>query len=765
VQIFCLSVIFAVLKTCFTLLPLLITIASNILREIRHNISLSRLLLMPGFFLTAIMLCCISSIHAQFNITVTIRNKADSSLLAGATIKWIGAKSTLIADSLGTIVLSVSNIGANTFVVTYAGYERKTFELNYGQDSGRQVTWWLAPVQTDEGEEEVIVTATRTSRTIGNTPTRMEVISGEELAEKGNMKPGDIRMLLSESTGIQTQQTSATSYNAGIRIQGLDGRYTQLLKDGFPMYAGFSGGLSILQIAPLDLKQVEVIKGSASTLYGGGAIAGLVNLVSKTPGERRELNFIANGTSAGGLDLSGFYSERYGKSGITVFASRNSTRAYDPADLGLTAIPESERYTLNPRLFLYSDKTSVDIGVSFITERRIGGNVAYIKKGTPGYFEKNNSDRLTPTLSVTRQVNEKSAVKLKSSYSIFDRAISTPGYQFEATQQASFTELTFGHKQKESEWIVGGNFVTDHLAEKHQMADQLRDYHYNVFGLFAQNTWSPIPAITIEGGLRADFVKQFGFEWLPRVSGLFKLSSKISTRLGGGFGYKTPTVFTEESERIQFRNILPLNAAIVNNERSVGGNWDVNYRTNIGELNLSINHMFFYTRLNQPLVLQTAAANKYEFVNAGGYLDTRGTETNVRVIYSNFKLFIGYTYTDANTHYAAGKISFPLTAKHRLNNVLMYEIEEKLKLGLEAYYFSGQVLSDGQPGRPYWIMGFMAEKLWERFSIFINFENFTDSRQTRWDTIYTGSIDSPVFRDIYAPVDGFVINGGLKIWL
>ncbi|MND04479.1 hypothetical protein D3C83_247620 [compost metagenome] len=59
----------------------------------------------------------------------------------------------------------------------------------------------------------------------------------------------------------------------------------------------------------------------------------------------------------------------------------------------------------------------------------------------------------------------------------------------------------------------------------------------------------------------------------------------------------------------------------------------------------------------------------------------------------------------------------------------------------------------------------MAEKLWKKFSLYINFENFTDSRQTKFDTIYTGSIDSPVFRDIYAPLDGFVMNGGIKVRL
>jgi iron complex outermembrane receptor protein len=95
----------------------------------------------------------------------------------------------------------------------------------------------------------------------------------------------------------------------------------------------------------------------------------------------------------------------------------------------------------------------------------------------------------------------------------------------------------------------------------------------------------------------------------------------------------------------------------------------------------------------------------------------------------------------------------------------MYEIEDQLKLGLEAYYFSPQKLSDQTMGRGYWTTGFLAEKLWEHFSIFINFENFTDVRQTKFGSIYTGNITNPRFKDIYAPLDGFVINGGIKIRL
>jgi hypothetical protein len=107
----------------------------------------------------------------------------------------------------------------------------------------------------------------------------------------------------------------------------------------------------------------------------------------------------------------------------------------------------------------------------------------------------------------------------------------------------------------------------------------------------------------------------------------------------------------------------------------------------------------------------------------------------------------------------------PLTAKHRLNNVLMFEKEGALKIGLEAYYFSPQHLRDNTTGRSYWITSLMGEKLFRKISVFINFENFTDTRQTKFGSIFNGSIGAPVFKDIYAPVEGFVVNGGFKLRL
>jgi iron complex outermembrane receptor protein len=716
---------------------------------------------MTKILLLLTLACFTLDAYAQHTIRLTVKDAHNKEPLAGASALIVKLKRSATADSTGLVIFSDLPIGEYSVLISFVGYGEQEIKVKAPQD---QVIDVLLE-EEEEHEEEVVVTATRISRTIANTPTRTEVISGEELVEKGNMKPGDIRMLLNESTGIQAQQTSATSYNAGLRIQGLEGRYTQMLRDGYPLYSGFAGSLSLLQIAPLDLAQVEVIKGAASTLYGGGAIGGLVNLVSKTPRDERELSFLANATSAGGLDLSGFYSEKYGKAGLTVFASRNSNKAFDPADIGVTAIPEFERYTFNPRLFLYGNKTTADIGLTYITENRTGGSTEYIKNGGNEFYEKNNTDRFTAQIGINHQLTDHSTVHFKSSYSNFNRKLSVPTYVFDALQQSSFSELTWNLKGKRSDWVVGANLITEDLDEKGQTSDPQRDYHYNTFGLFVQNAFSISEGLVLETGLRGDYVNEYGFALLPRATLMFKINSGLTTRIGGGFGYKSPTIFTEETERRQFQGLLPVDINNTQNERSVGGNWDINYRVKLGDVGLSLNQLFFYTRLNHPLVLLNASGGKVQLLNSTGYLDTKGMETNLRLTYADFKLFVGYTYTDANMNESGDKEWLPLTAKHRLNNVLMYEIEDKLKMGLEAYYFSKQKLNDGTYGQSYWIMGFMAEKLWEKFSVFINFENFTNTRQSKFGPIYTGSIQAPVFSDIYAPVEGFVVNGGIKVRL
>ncbi|MGS2762795.1 TonB-dependent receptor [Sinomicrobium sp. M5D2P9] len=711
-----------------------------------------------------LLFCCMT--YAQHVFEATVKDEASEEPLFGVSIYIAELEKGAATNAEGYAVIEDIPDGTYTIRIQYIGYEPLKLEQTFPQKEGQQHTTYYLH-QAHEEMEEVVITSTRSSRTIEDIPTRVEFIAGEELAEKGNMKPGDIRMLLNESTGIQTQQTSATSYNSSIRIQGLDGKYTQLLRDGLPLYSGYSGGLSLMQIAPLDLKQVEVIKGASSTLYGGGAIAGLVNLISKTPEEERELSFMVNGTSALGLDVSGFYSEKYGKTGTTVFVSYNKGTAYDPADIGLTAIPEFERFTVNPKLFLYlNEKTEIHAGFNYVTENRLGGNMDYINHDSDtGYYEKNNTDRFSTQFDARHKLSEHTQIQLKNSVSIFERRIAIPGFTFAGDQVSSFSEATISAIGEKTEWIAGLNLWTENFSQSEGSPDQDLSFSNNTIGAFVQNTWGMAEKWTLETGLRGDYQSDYGFYILPRFSLMFEPNDRLTFRTGGGMGYKTPTIFTEDAERLQFRNILPLAVNDSEAERSVGANFDVNYKWPVSEsLSLSANALLFYTRINDPLLLTATTGPYYEFIQPDGYIDTQGVEANMKWSYGDFKLFIGYTFADVKQHYQKGTTEYPLVARHRLNNVLMYEKHENFWIGLEAYYFSPQKLNDDTTGKSYWIMGIMSEKkLGEHFSLFLNFENMLDTRQTRFDTIYTGNVDNPQFRDIYAPVDGFVLNGGFKL--
>jgi outer membrane receptor for ferrienterochelin and colicins len=700
---------------------------------------------------------------AQHTVRFIVKSDDSTLQMAGTTVVLSSNKQKAgTSDSTGLVTIYNIPEGKQEFIFSHTGFLPRKVMVTVPVEEIILVEMESA----EEEEEAVIVMSTRSSRTIYDIPTRVEIISGEELEEKSNMKPGDIRMMLNESTGIQTQQTSATSYNSSIRIQGLDGRYTQLLRDGYPLYGGFSGGLSLLQITPLDLKQVEVIKGSVSTLYGGGAIAGMVNLVSKTPGKERELNFLANGTSAAGLDLSAFYTQKFSKTGLTIFGSANHGAPYDPSGIGFTAIPKFDRYTVHPRLFIYGKSTNMDLGIQLMSEDRLGGDINFVKdKSTTGYFESNTTKRVTANWGVDHTINDQQKLSFKSSYSYFNRSIGIPLYNFAGTQKTFFSELNYVLRKTKTLWIAGINFSSDAFAEK-TYNNVARDYEYSIPGIFIQNNYEVSEKLSFETGLRTDFTKESGVELLPRMSILYEPGPRLTFRAGGGKGYKVPGLFMEETERILFRNVMPLHSLPLVNERSAGGNLDINYRTGIGSTGITINQLFYYTRINHPLTVEKDnSSDDYYVRNFNYYIDTKGIETNLRVQYRAMKIFIGYTYTDANINLESDKLWLALTARHRLNNVLMFEKENNFKIGLEGYYFSKQKLNDGASGKSYWIFGIMAEKIFEKFSVFLNFENISDTRQTKFDSIYTGSFQSPVFRDVYAPLDGFVVNGGLKIKL
>ena len=202
------------------------------------------------------------------------------------------------------------------------------------------------------------------------------MLAREEIEEKLLMTPGDIVMMLNEMGGMRVQATSPSLGAASVRIQGMRGRYTRFLSDGLPLF-GEVGGLGLLQIPPMDLGQVEVIKGVASSLYGAGAMGGVINLCLRRPAAQSEYEALVNRSTRGGTDAVGWSASpaRQGWA-VTMLGGGHWQEVNDVNDDGWADLAGYSRAVLRPRVFWDGGDGRTFFATAGLTrEDRAGGTV------------------------------------------------------------------------------------------------------------------------------------------------------------------------------------------------------------------------------------------------------------------------------------------------------------------------------------------------------------------------------------------------------
>lgn len=702
--------------------------------------------------------------NAQNTIKFLLKDDQTKDPIIGAAVMIDSLKLGVITDEKG--LASFNNLPNGNFKVQFRsiGFISKSKIIHFPQPLPNRI-FEVTLEPSDNALNEVVVSITRSNRSIENIPVKVDVVSAEDVSEKGLMQPSNIASLFNETTGVMTQQTSLVSGATSLRMMGLPGRYTTILNNGMPLYQGYSGGLSIVQIAPMNLQQVEFIKGNASTLYGGGAIGGVVNLITKKPQNKRDLSFLVNSTSAKGWDASEFYSQKWNKIGTTIFSTYDHSAAFDPDHTGFSVIPQMNRITFNPTIFLYLDKkTSVSFGVNTLFEHRFGGDMRVLEgqaDSTHQFFQRNNSTRISTQLSLQHQWNDHHQFNLKNSISYFGNHILMPDVNMMGKQISSFTEINNQWNVANNEWIVGANLWTDHYSPLQQ---SISAYQLITAGAFIQNTWNPVSWFSIESGIRLDqsnvkmSSQKSQFFILPSINLMAKINRHFNTRLGGGLGYKMPSPFGFETEETLYDPVLPLDVAKSIAEKSYGSTWDVIYQNVSEEFKFNLDLMLFATRINHPLIEQNNS-----LFNANGYLQTQGCAASMMLAMDELNLFAGYTYTLTQNHYNGQTQWQPLSPKHLLYLDLAYEDEGNFRTGVEADYTGRQTLFDGTIGRSTFTASWLIEKMWKHFNLFLNVDNITNIRQSKWGALYSGSITHPVFKDVYAPLAGQIFNIGMQI--
>jgi outer membrane receptor for ferrienterochelin and colicins len=700
---------------------------------------------------------------AQHAVVITVSDTITSEKIFGAVIVKDG-KGIGTTDENGKCTIHLDS--AATVSIHYTGYFIKTIYLNRNS-SAVEVRLLSKSPET----ETVTVTSTRSNSRIDDTPTKTEVLGQDDMDEENGIKPGNVSSLLGDLSSIQMQTTSAVSGQTTVRIQGLDGRYTQILRDGLPVYDGFAGGFGFLQLPPLDLKQIELIKGPASTLYGGGAISGLINFVSRTPTDSATHSLTLNGSTLHEANLNFWSSNQVApKFGYTFLGAANYGQAIDVNKDGFTDVPWLNSAILHPRFFYTPDKNhSFILGFDAALEQRQGGDDTVLKFHADTlhrYFENNNVKRITTELFYHAQLHDSTFFDVKGSSTIYERQIKTENGEFNGIQSVNYLEISWFRPHRKYDLVYGINFLLSRFDQQSPVRSEAIRINQHTNGIFLQHTWRPAKHFTMESGLRGDLIRNdagYNSFLLPRVALLWKWNDLAGMRMCGGLGYKAINPLTLMPDEHYLPGVSFYSTRQIRNEQSKGGTIDIYYRRKVSSnYSLYLNQSFFITEVNHPVSGIITGTNDVIFHNEIKPLQAYGFDSYVRLSGEELELYLGYTWTNALRTYDEAHPHIPVTPTQRISTVALYEMENGLRIGIESSWIGKQYREDGSATPSYLIMAAMINYNWKNFSFVLNGENLLNILQSKTETLYTRPISSPSFNELWAPVDGRNINFSVR---
>ncbi|MDZ7629586.1 MAG: TonB-dependent receptor [Parvularculaceae bacterium] len=616
--------------------------------------------------------------------------------------------------------------------------------------------------------DTIIVQATRSGRAVDDLPVRVEVIGQEEIEEKAIMRPGNISMLLAETGGVRVQTTSPALGAANIRLQGLYGRFTQLLSDGLPLYGGQAASIGLLQIPPTDLAQVEVIKGSASSYYGGTALGGVINLISRRPGDAPAGEVLANLTTRNGQDLTGYFETPLNDQlsfSLTTGAHRQTVQDFD--EDGWIDLPGYERWSARPRFFWNgADGASLYATLGFLSEQREGGTLPgrTVPDGT-AFRQDQDTRRFDGGFVADAPLTGAIDLTLRGSAMLQDHDHRFGPLVEEDRHESYLIEASFAGGGARTDWAIGAAFQSEAYASR---TFPVFDYTYNAPGLFAQIDHDLLDNLSVALSGRFDDHSEYGSQFSPRASVLYK-PENWTVRGSYGRGFFAPTPFIEDIEASGLSRLAPLEGLV--EEKAETASIDIGYAASPVEANVSIfgSNVDSVTELEPFASLPGGTFDRVRLVNADGETRIRGAELLLRYFWNDFKFTGSYLYLDATEDDPlGGRREIELTPRHSAGFVAVWEQHGRGLLGFEAYYTGKQRLDDNpfrETSKPYLHLGLVGQITIGRVSWFLNAENLLDVRQTKEDPLIlpTRSPEGQWTTDIWSRNDGFILNGGARL--
>lgn len=547
--------------------------------------------------------------------------------------------------------------------------------------------------------DEVIVTTTRTEKSIGDIPVPIQVISKKFIQQTGSQKLIDI---LQQQTGLvladnplgQSLQGYPNPFGSGIQLQGLDPAYTLILVDGEPLTGRNAGILNLGRIAVGNIQQIEIIKGPATSLYGSDALAGVINIITEKPKDNKstvQLSQASNNT----WSFTANQAVKTNKTALQFFANRYSSSGYDldKSIYGKTIDPY-RNYSFAVKFFYDINKrTQLQSSARLFTQKQfnnylvytgaqpaaVDGNSKEIDWGFNNQLLHNFSDKvkLISRLYITGYQNN-AEVFLQDSKQFFDKSYM---HQYLLKPEV---QVEIGEKRNRK--LIAGIGYTYETIDANRYTQKR---NFNAYYLFAQKEWLLNNKFNITAGARVDKHSLYNLQFNPKLALAYKARPNLSFAGSIGTGFKAPDFrqqflyFTnslvgytllganelsngliqlqQQGQIDQSINITPfLGDHTLLPERSIGinlgGRYSLHNKTNF-TINLfrnDINNLI--DRYNLPFT-KTNSQAIFSYVNINKVF-TQGFDVSISHMLSrNFSINAGYQYLEAKDKDAVKRIN------------------------------------------------------------------------------------------------------------
>ena len=452
--------------------------------------------------------------------------------------------------------------------------------------------------------KEVIVTGTRTERSVATLPLPTQIITGENIRKSGLSRLNEI---IQEQTGLITVPDFGGG--EGIQMQGLDAAYVMILIDGQPLFGRSAGTLDLSRISINNIERIEIVKGASSSLYGSEALAGVVNIITKktitTEQFKGNVNYKLATFNTHDISSSLEYGKK--KIGFELFGNYFKTDGYNLSESNFVQTVEPfSNFTIQPKIKInFSDKVNL-----LFNSRIYNQNQDYNSEiGTEKFIGKSKINEWNNSVLMNQTVSD----NFKLVYDLYATNYKADEYlndeNNELFEESNFNQW-FYRPEIRSHYKIGRNTLTTGIGVNYETLERTyfeekvtlnSEYLFGQFEWFLKEKWNVLV------GFRYDNHHQYQSQFSPKIGLNYKWNDHFSIKTSLGYGYKAPDLrqlyfdFTNSSVVIRTDKIEQTAALVKEVEQEIVAQQQAGWDIRVDKINLNENTFKFDDDTQTPL--------------------------------------------------------------------------------------------------------------------------------------------------------------------